>query len=545
MSILILESPYPGLRPFNENERAIFFGRERDKAILVDKILANHLTLLFAASGVGKSSLLNASVIPYLKSPLVGENLAVAYVSDWVSDPYTAIEHAVIKAVEEKGFLNAPKVSFSTLKELVGVYSSFCRAPLVLILDQFEEFFRYHHNAKKSADSFIEQLVDIIKCDKLPISIILSMREDFALELNVLKKKLPVTLFDNFYRLERLSYAQLKMVISEPLKQIGWKCEDGLAEDIIKELSEGKIQISTTGDKTANDFFENRFELGYLQVVCGFLWEKSKNDRSKIIRYKLYTDYQGVVGILGEYLKGRLDSLSSDERYIAYRFFDFLVGPPGFKVAYTVPTLSHILGIKGRYIESVLNKVVLMRILRAVKLSDDIYYQLSHDMYARLIIDWKSKWRSSREYQKAAVKQDKVYRPSFLNRLSKYIADGVLLILAELNEAIQSVLVFIESILLGIYRFFEFFVKIIFDFMTNLILSFIRLLERVLEVINICYSKVYKKINDFRRFFRYIYGKINPMDDMYGFLLFFAAALYYIDFAIVLDDLLSFIKGFF
>lgn len=545
MSALILDSPYPGLRPFNENESAIFFGRERDQAILVDKILANHLTLLFAASGVGKSSLLNASIIPYLKSSLVGENLAVAYVSDWVSDPYAAIQHEVIKAVQEKGFLNAPEISFSTLKELAGFYSSFCRPPLVLILDQFEEFFRYHHNAKKSADSFIEQLVDIIKCEKLPISIVVSMREDFALELNVLKNKLPVTLFENFYRLERLGYDQLKRVISEPLKHIGWKYEDGLAEDIIKELSEGKIQISTTGDKTANDFFENRFELGYLQVVCAFLWEKSKSDKGKIIRHKLYTDYQGVVGILGEYLKGRLDSLSSDERYIAYRFFDFLVGPPGFKVAYTVPTLSHILGIKGRYIESVLNKVVLMRVLRAVKLSDDIYYQLSHDMYARLIIDWKSKWRSSREYQKAAGRQDKVYRPPLLNRLSNYIAGGFLLILTKVHEAIQSVVVFIESIIINVYRFFEFFVEIIFDFIMKLVLNFIQLLGRVLEVISVCCSKIYKTINDFRSLFRYIYRKINPMDDIYGFLLFFAAALYYIDFSIVLGDVLSFIRRFF
>ncbi|MEZ5479348.1 MAG: hypothetical protein R3E95_18245 [Thiolinea sp.] len=49
------DGPYPGLRPFREDERGKFFGRDTDTDILIDKILTNRLTLLFAASGVGKS----------------------------------------------------------------------------------------------------------------------------------------------------------------------------------------------------------------------------------------------------------------------------------------------------------------------------------------------------------------------------------------------------------------------------------------------------------------------------------------------------------
>ncbi|MGB1258064.1 MAG: hypothetical protein ACPG51_19475, partial [Thiolinea sp.] len=70
------EGPYPGLRPYREDERGKFFGRDTDTEILLDKVLTNRLTLLFAASGVGKSSLLQAAVIPHLKLK-TGENLAV------------------------------------------------------------------------------------------------------------------------------------------------------------------------------------------------------------------------------------------------------------------------------------------------------------------------------------------------------------------------------------------------------------------------------------------------------------------------------------
>lgn len=60
--------PYKGLRPYEEEDRDNFFGRDEDCRILIDKILANRLTLLFAASGVGKSSLLQAAVLPHLKA---------------------------------------------------------------------------------------------------------------------------------------------------------------------------------------------------------------------------------------------------------------------------------------------------------------------------------------------------------------------------------------------------------------------------------------------------------------------------------------------
>jgi hypothetical protein len=77
------------------------------------------------------------------------------------------------------------------------------RHPLVLILDQFEEFFRYQR-ATASFQPFIEQLTAVITNPQLPVSLVLSMREDFALELNAFKPRLPTILFENFYRLEKL-----------------------------------------------------------------------------------------------------------------------------------------------------------------------------------------------------------------------------------------------------------------------------------------------------------------------------------------------------
>ena len=65
--------PYVGLVPFDENEAAFFFGRDRESEIIVANLTAARLTLLYAPSGVGKSSVLRAGVVPRLRK-LAGED---------------------------------------------------------------------------------------------------------------------------------------------------------------------------------------------------------------------------------------------------------------------------------------------------------------------------------------------------------------------------------------------------------------------------------------------------------------------------------------
>ena len=61
------ETPYVGLTPFGERDTAFYFGRERERRLLTASILSSRLTLLYGASGVGKSSLLRAGVLRRLR----------------------------------------------------------------------------------------------------------------------------------------------------------------------------------------------------------------------------------------------------------------------------------------------------------------------------------------------------------------------------------------------------------------------------------------------------------------------------------------------
>lgn len=61
------ERPWPGLLPFTEDARMFFHGREAETDDLFRLIEREPLTVLFGQSGLGKSSLLNAGVFPYLR----------------------------------------------------------------------------------------------------------------------------------------------------------------------------------------------------------------------------------------------------------------------------------------------------------------------------------------------------------------------------------------------------------------------------------------------------------------------------------------------
>ena len=70
------KSPYKGLAPFRPKDAPFFFGRALDRRIIVANLQSARLTLVYGASGVGKSSVLNAGVAHHLER-LERENLVM------------------------------------------------------------------------------------------------------------------------------------------------------------------------------------------------------------------------------------------------------------------------------------------------------------------------------------------------------------------------------------------------------------------------------------------------------------------------------------
>lgn len=64
---MVTEFPYVGPRPFEEDNEKIFFGRGREARDLLSLVIANNTVLVYAQSGVSKTSLLNAGLIPLMR----------------------------------------------------------------------------------------------------------------------------------------------------------------------------------------------------------------------------------------------------------------------------------------------------------------------------------------------------------------------------------------------------------------------------------------------------------------------------------------------
>ena len=60
-------SRYPGIRSFERSEQHLFFGRARETQALYEAVKVKPLTVLFSQSGIGKTSLLNAGLVPVLE----------------------------------------------------------------------------------------------------------------------------------------------------------------------------------------------------------------------------------------------------------------------------------------------------------------------------------------------------------------------------------------------------------------------------------------------------------------------------------------------
>src|SRR5438874_2251225 len=94
------KAPYVGLRPFEPEERDQFCGRNQDAQILTDRILSGRLTVLYAQSGLGKSSLLRALVVPELER----NHGRVVYFDAWAQDdPLRGIKDTLIALAAKLG----------------------------------------------------------------------------------------------------------------------------------------------------------------------------------------------------------------------------------------------------------------------------------------------------------------------------------------------------------------------------------------------------------------------------------------------------------
>jgi len=389
-----VSSPYRGLAAFDDSEldALYFFGRERDSEIVVANLIASRLTVLYGPSGVGKSSLLRASVARRLRA--LPEAPVVVVFDRWNENPAAALATAVAGTA---GLRDAPLRD--VLEQAQGVRDVY------LILDQTEEYFLYH----QLPTDLERDLAEVIGAP-LRVNVVLAVREDALATLDRFLGRIPA-LYGNVVRLERLDSGAARSAIVGPVARFSELTgehvgiEDPLVLAVIGEVGSGRIRRGLGGDGVANgNGAPAGVEAPYLQVVMQRLWDVERESGSNVLRLGTLERLGGARRIVADHLRRALEGLTSAQQDLAAAVFGQLVTPSGAKIAHAPDDLAEYAAVPVASLAPVLDQLAERRILRRDELAR---YEIFHDVLAGEILTWRRQHETTRavDRERAAARR--------------------------------------------------------------------------------------------------------------------------------------------
>jgi len=227
-------SAFRGLLPFQEADRRRFFGRNTDTAAVFEMI--NHgdfrFGVVFGESGCGKTSLLRAGLLPTL-----WEHGYVPLYCRAYSDPLVAALEECRKRSNINVKEDEPPV------ETIRRAAKELDATLVIICDQFEEFFVSHKTAQ-NRESFLSFLTACYSDAGLPVKILISIRSDFLyLISSEFEGRIPNPLMSSrLYHLRNFGEEQAAEIIDRSVNHANLAFEAELGRQVARDLAaEGAV----------------------------------------------------------------------------------------------------------------------------------------------------------------------------------------------------------------------------------------------------------------------------------------------------------------
>ncbi|NTW02149.1 MAG: hypothetical protein HGA19_12825, partial [Oscillochloris sp.] len=264
-------NPYIGARPFHRNET--IYGRAREARDLLSLLVGDRIVLLNSPSGAGKTSLIQAALIPRLEqrcfavrpiirvgaaSPVPGGNRYLLSVMQSLEDAHPPIDQL---AAEELAKLSLD--SYLTLRCSQGAENG-----QVLIFDQFEEVLTLAPTEEEARVAFFTQLGDALANPWRWA--LFAIREEYVAALEHYANLIP-TRFDNTFRLDLLSVEAAVAAIDGPAQARGISFCEGIAEGLARDLA--KI-VAQDAESKLVELAGISVEPVQLQVVCYRLWER-------------------------------------------------------------------------------------------------------------------------------------------------------------------------------------------------------------------------------------------------------------------------------
>jgi len=401
--------PYNGLQPYTESDSEYFFGRDGDRDLVIANLMASRLTVLYGPSGVGKSSLLQAAVMPHLRrlddetfSYVATDNAIVVYHASWRDDPLADLTESLRAALPDD--LDPDVLPPGPLSaDLLRTVTRRLDADVYLLCDQFEEETLYQEGAR--ADAFAAELGRIVSTAGLRVNVLIGVREDALAKLDRLEAYVP-ELFSNSLRLDHLSVAAAREAIEQPLARHNEEhpsrpmtIEPGLVDRLLNELRTGRVSVTDSADASSTGPASTTIETPFLQLVMTRLWSEETARGSQVLTESMLRSLGGASRIVRTHLDSVMARLTDEQRAIAADVFRHLVTPSGTKIAHTAADLADYAGLSdSAKLAGMLEELASGedRVLRPVPPPVDQpgppRYEIFHDVMAPAVLDWRRRY---------------------------------------------------------------------------------------------------------------------------------------------------------
>lgn len=349
-------NPYRGLRPFEPTDRPLLFGRRQDIAAVIDQLRVQPFVLITGDSGVGKSSLCRAGVLPAIRDGALNEDrswlILTMIPGRW---PLHAMVDALTPILRTShgelltSITSSPAKLTMELNRKLGTHYG-----LLLFIDQLEELVTQSSQIDARAlGEFLSHLTQ-----RLPgVRILAAIRGDFLTRVAE-QTQLSYELSHAVYLLRPLSPPDLREVIEGPARIKGVRFEDeAMIESMVRstERAEGGLPL--------------------LQFALAQLWERRDVSRGLILSSALEA-MGGVEGALSSYTQSVLKRMLPEQVAAARRMLVHLVRSDGTRICRSEKELG-----SGDPAEPIaLDMLVQSRLLVAKRQSASVNsYELAHD----------------------------------------------------------------------------------------------------------------------------------------------------------------------
>ncbi len=387
--------PYAGLRAFQEEDATRFFGREKEIAAIASRLLETPLVAIVGPSGIGKSSLLRAGVLPSLKAS--GEPWRTL-VTRPGRDPMAALARVIAPMVSgAKSAAEDQKLQNDLRAKLImepGYFGNVLRresaranTKLLVLVDQFEELYTLetHALARKAFTSCLTGAADD---PTSPLRVATTLRADF---------------------LGRVAEDPSFMdELSKGLVFLGPPTPEGLRQAIVRpaELAGYRFETETMVNEMVNYLEATPGGLPLLQFAAAQLWE-TRDPGRKLLTESAYRGLGGVAGALVSHADRVLAKLSPALKSLCRNLFVHLVTPERTRAVKRIEELRELVTTDSNHqdIDRLLNHLVESRLIVTQSAEGAASAEIVHES---LIGNWPTLRRWLDESQEDGVFLDQL-----------------------------------------------------------------------------------------------------------------------------------------